>query len=76
MKTQLWWCEVCGTLGAVRHTDKADVMSVLHDQGAQHRKAAPLCSNHMMYLRSIVPENVKEPFTLTVIGKAKVSEER
>lgn len=74
MKTQLWWCQVCGTLGAVRHTDKADVMSVVHDQSDQHRKAAPLCPNSGMMLRSICPENIKEPFTLTLQGRYTFSE--
>lgn len=66
MKVQMWWCERCGTLGAVLHEDRADVMSVVYALGDQHSKAAPQCPMNAMGLRSIIPDKITEPFTFTV----------
>ena len=65
---------MCGTLGAVRYEDHADVMSVVNLQRDQHSKAAPLCHNGAMRLRSLCPENVREPFVLTIEGRYTFSE--
>jgi len=66
MKFQLWWCEICGALGAVQYKERADAMSVCHAEDDQHKEASPMCPNGWMGLRSIAPENIKKPFYHTV----------
>lgn len=63
-KPQLWYCEMCGVLGALMFQERDDVMSVVHAMGDQHREASPSCENEAMGLRSIVVENIHEPFIL------------
>jgi len=64
MKPQLWYCEMCGILGALMYKEDQDVMGVVYAMGDQHRKASPDCDNGALGLRSLVIENIKEPFIL------------
>lgn len=63
-KPQLWYCESCGILGALMYEERDDVMSVVSAMGTQHRQASPECENGAYGLRSLIPENIKEPFIL------------
>lgn len=64
MKPQLWYCEMCGIMGALMYEERDDVMSVVHGMGDQHREASPGCENGAVGLRSIVVENIREPFIM------------
>jgi hypothetical protein len=64
MKPQLWYCEFCGVMGALMYAPGSDAMSVVFGMGDQHREASPGCENKAMGLRSIVVENIREPFIL------------
>lgn len=55
---QLWFCDDCGTIGALKLKDHEDVMSVIHRMGDQHKEVAPKCQRGTMMLQSIVPENL------------------
>ena len=75
MKPQLWYCEQCGILGALMYKEHDDVMSVVYAMGDQHREASPVCKNGAMGLRSIVPENIREPFILRPLNEVVVRDE-
>lgn len=64
MEPQLWYCEMCGVMGALMFKAGDGVMSVFHALGNQHREASPDCPNGSMGLRTIVVENIREPFIM------------
>lgn len=75
MTPQLWYCELCGVLGAILYDGHGDVMSVVSALGTQHREASPGCSNGARGLRSIVVENIREPFILRPTNPPRAEQE-
>ena len=63
-KPEIWYCEACGVMGALMYDAGEDVMSVVYALGSQHREASPGCEGSARGLRSIVVENIREPFVL------------
>lgn len=63
-KPHLWYCEMCGSMGAFMFQERDDVMSVVHIMESQHREASPSCENRAMGLRSIFVDKIREPFIL------------
>ena len=52
MGDQKWICEKCKKSGRVSYTkDEADVMSVAHKIGDDHRRVSPDCDNPAGMLR-------------------------
>lgn len=68
MKPQIWYCEVCGVLGAVMFEDGAGVMSVIHAMDDQHKRVSPGCNLDVLRLRSIVPEEIRGEFVIQPSG--------
>jgi len=64
MKSQVWFCEKCGVIGAIMFLENSDVMSVVHMMGNQHRQAAPGCQESEYRLRSIHPEYIQSSVVL------------
>lgn len=59
-RAQLWFCQSCGTVGALMVRPGEDVMSVVYRMGDQHTGVSPDCGKGAMMLQSIVPENIRE----------------
>jgi hypothetical protein len=55
---------MCGIMGALMYEERDDVMSVVYAIGKQHQEASPSCENGAMGLRTIVVENIREPFVM------------
>lgn len=48
---QLWWCERCKQIGAVRLDDHEAAMDAIYALDRDHLRISPTCPNAAMFLR-------------------------
>lgn len=57
-REQHWYCEKCDTTGSMTHDEHADVMSVVHQVGDDHKRVSPNCGQPTGYIRILNPNIV------------------